>query len=135
VVSLDGLNGVLGAHGHPMPESAIEDRYRGVQALGVSGVLAPITSYLQETKKEYGSVVEGGCDSSTWSTETVWYRQDIILGGQGYVNLVDRVEGTCAFVGGNMIYFEGFGEYAVDVDCVSSAVLSMHLARCCVASY
>jgi hypothetical protein len=113
VVSLDGLNGVLGAHGHPMPESAIEDRYRGVKALGVTGVLAPITSYLQETSsvtKEYGSIVEGGCDSSTWVTETVWYRQDIILGGEGYVNLVDRVEGTCAFVGGRVMYFEGFGK-------------------------
>jgi hypothetical protein len=111
VVSLDGSNGVLGAHGHPMPESAIEDRYQGVSSMGAAGVVDPIMSYLRTSSSivdEYGVVSR--CDSSSWVVETVWYREDIVLGGQGSVTLVDRVEGTCVFVSGTQVHFEAFGE-------------------------
>lgn len=114
VVSLDGLNRVLGAHGHAMLESAIKDRYTGSENLGTSGVLDPITRYLQDASivaEEYGPLIEGGCNSSSWNVETVWYRQDIVFGGQGEVNLAEQVDGLCSFAAGKQIIFQSFGTY------------------------
>jgi hypothetical protein len=113
VVSLDSLNHVLGAHGHPMLESAIQDRYVGVQSLGGAGAVDPIVKHLKRqvtVTEEYGALADGGCDASKWSVETVWYREGIVLGEQGDISLVDRIEGSCVFASGQTMQFEAFGE-------------------------
>jgi hypothetical protein len=116
VVTLDSLNHVLGAHGHPMLESAIEDHYVGAQSLGASGVVNPIKKHLQRqitVTEEYGTLADGGCDASKWIVETVWYREGIVLGEQGDISLVDRVEGSCVFTSGQTMRFEAFGKLTI----------------------